>query len=189
LIAAHERVAEVVERRSPAHQRLLKRGERLGDAHQHRLVLVRHRAEHFAVAARQIRIPAHKRGHARGIEPHLVGIEQRPDALRPQAVVRAVPAEPALHAHVRHAQGVPVGEREPARAREAVGPVALRDVAARARHLAVRGEPPLEEQPLTELDGVLLPRRAIRGVGCERRRPGPVRLDHAALGRCERQRG
>ncbi len=175
LVAFHQRIAEFVERRAPARQRLLERRERLRHVHQHLLVAQRRRAEHFAIAAREFRILAHQFRHLRRARAHLPRVEDRADALRPQAVVRAVPAEPALQPHVGEARRVAVGERDAARARLAVGPVALRQVAARARLLAVGRQPPLEEQPLAELDRVLVPGHAVRGIGPERRRPRPVR--------------
>ena len=187
-IAAQERIAKFVERRAPARQRLLECGERLADADQYRLVFLRHRTEHLAVAARKVGIATHERGHLRGAQAHLARVEQWPDALRPQAVVRPIPAEPPLQPRVLQAGRVAVDARKAERARLAVGPVALGNVAARARHRAVRRQPPLEEQPLAQLDRVALSRDAVRGIGRERRRPRPVRRDRARLRFGERQR-
>ena len=161
-VAACQRIAELVERRAPAHQRLLERGERLADVREHRLVAGgRRRAEHLLVAAGELRVGAHQRRRLRRAPAHLARVEDRPDALRPQAVVGAVPAEPAPVAHVEQARRVAVDLGEAEGARAAVLPGAERHVAGRAQHLAGRRQPRLEEQALAQLDRLRVARGAV----------------------------
>ncbi len=100
-VAAGERIAEVVERRASGGQRFLERRERLGDIDRDGLVVGRgRRAERVAIAVDEIGVAAHRRRDAREVAAHLARIDDRPQALRPQAVAGAVPAEPALQVRV-----------------------------------------------------------------------------------------
>src|SRR5882724_9976892 len=105
---------------------------------------------------------------------HFPGIEERPDALRPQAVVGAVPAEPAAEADIEHARGVAVHLLEPDAARPAVLEAAEGHVAGRAQHRARAREARLEEQALAERGRLGLPRDAVARIARELRRPGAV---------------
>src|SRR5206468_8765335 len=64
---------------------------------------------------------------------HLARIEKRPDALRPKAVVRAVPAVPAIKARVQHARRIAVEFGEAEAARPAILERAIRHMASCAR--------------------------------------------------------
>ncbi len=104
LVAAHERVAEVVECRSRACQRLVVRRECLADVDRDGFVVCRSvRVRTLSDSRSQRRIVANAGSDMRDVGAHLARIEQRPDALRPQAVVRAVPAVPAMKPDVEHA--------------------------------------------------------------------------------------
>src|SRR5882672_1121646 len=67
--------------------------------------------EGLTVAAGEIAVAANEFRHARRAHPQLARIEDRVDALRPQTVVRAVPAEPAVITDVDDAGRVAVDLR------------------------------------------------------------------------------
>ena len=103
-VAAREPIAEGIERRALAGQRFLVGRQRLAGIDHRRLVVGRRRvAEGQRVQALEVLVIAQGLGDVRGIGAHLARIEHRPDALRPQRVVAAVPAEPVLQAHVEQA--------------------------------------------------------------------------------------
>src|SRR5688500_9985067 len=165
-LPALEGIAEPVERGSPADQRLLERGERLSGIDQQFLIrLFRWMAEGFPVFG-------WKQGtnHARdmsGARSHLARIEERPQALRPQAVLRAVPAVPAIEARVHHGGRVPVDELEAEGARPRVLEAAEGRVAGGAQDRARAREPRLEKELLAERDRRGLSGDAVRRVGLE----------------------
>ena len=162
----------------PLDQRLLERGERLRHADQHLFVVGgRRRAERALPAAGEVGFGAHDLRDRRRRHAHLARIEQRSEALRPQVVVRAVPAVPALAGDVDDGRRVAVERREPDRLRLAVGPVAARLVAARAGHELVRREPRVEEEPLAERDRVGVAGEPVRRIARRRGRPRSVRED------------
>jgi len=110
----------------------------------------------------------------RGAGAHLARIEQRADALRPQAVVAAVPAVPAIKADVHHGRRVAVDRLEAEAARPCVLEVAEGDVAGGAEHRAGAGETRLEEQALAERDRLGLAGDAVARILARCRRPGTV---------------
>src|SRR5262249_21727306 len=156
------------------------------------VVLAGREAEGLAVAAGEIAVAADELRDTRRAHPQLARIEDRVDALRPQAVVRAVPAEPVVVAHVDDAGRVAIDFLEAHGARQAVAPVALGQVAMRAGDLAVHGESPLEEQALAEVDRAAVSRDAVARIVRPGRRPRTVRLDFSRFlvgdGRRERRR-
>src|SRR5687767_12649563 len=109
-----------------------------------------------------------------GARAHLARIEERPQALRPQAVLRAVPAVPAIEARVHHGGRVPVDELEAEGARPRILEAAEGRVAGGAQHRARAREPRLEKELLAERDRRGLSGDAVRRIGPERRRPGPM---------------
>ena len=187
-IAARERVPKLVEGRTTAFERLLIRGERLADADEHRLVVRGRGAERGGECAPQLGVVAHQRGDALRARTHLARVEQRPDALRPERVVRAVPAEPAVKADVHHGRRVAVHGLEAERPRAAVGEAAPRLVAGRAEDPAAPRQPRAEEQPLTERDRLGLARPAVGRVARRRLRPRSVREDAGSFSGRERDR-
>src|SRR4051812_34508909 len=97
----------------------------------------------------------------RSARAHLARIEERPDALRPEAVVRAVPAEPAAEAHVQDALRIAVDLFEAEAAGAAVLEAAERRMAGSAQHRARAREARLEEQALAEGDRLELAGDAV----------------------------
>ena len=97
--AALERVAELVERRAAAQECFLEGGERLADIAEHLLVIRRHRSAERALIVDCI-ARANQRRDLRRRGAHLARLEERPDALRPETVVRAVPAIAAIERDV-----------------------------------------------------------------------------------------
>ena len=132
-VAARHRVAEVVEGRARRDQRFLVRGQRLGGVDRDALVVVARRlAEGLAVGLAQVGLAAQRVRQLRQAAAHLARIEQRAQALRPQVVVGAVPAEPALLAHVGQPRRVADARLQALGARQAVAEAARRLVAAGA---------------------------------------------------------
>ena len=140
------------------------------------------------IAFAQVVVRAHRGRHLRDVVPHLARVDQRPQALCPQVVVRAVPAVPALAADVVQRRRVAVDAHSPLRARHAVGECAPGAMARRARDRAAGGEPRVREQPRAECDGLGLGRHAVGRVDDARRRPRSQRHDAADFGVGERHR-
>jgi len=188
-VVAHQRIPEVVEGRACGDERFLERGERLAHVHQHRHVVRGRRAsERMAVVAREHPRAAHHARHRLRRHAHLARLQDRPDALRPEVVARAVPAEPMRVPHVGDRRRVAFGDAEADPPLVAVGPGLLRLVARGAGDEPVLRQARVEEQPLAERDRAPLCRRAVRRVTRPRRRPGSVREHFRALDRVERLR-
>ena len=118
--------------------------------------------------------------------PELLGVEDRADALRPQAVGGARPAEPAVEAQVGERDGVAVDAGEADAALAAVGEGARRVVAGGARALAVaRTRRVSKNSCRPSAMAAALPETRLLGSRVERRRPRPVRQDRRALGVAE----
>src|SRR5262249_38296004 len=118
----------------------------------HLLVVLRDgAAEGLLVVLREQR--AHAPGDVGRARLHFTGIEERPDALRPKAVLRAVPAEPAMKAHIEHRGRVAVDELQAEGARPRVLEMAEGRVAGGAQDRAGAREPRLEKELLAERDG------------------------------------
>ena len=117
--------------------------------------------------------------------PELLVVQDRADAVRPQAVGGARPAKPAVEAQVGERDGVAVDAGEADAPLAAVGEGARRVVTGGAGALAVSGEARVEEQLPPERDRGRVAGDAIAGVAIERRRPRPVRQDRRALGVAE----
>ena len=185
--APRQGVAEPVERRRPAHQSFLEGGEHLADVHEHRIVIGGRggRAKGIAVAARELLVAAHQGGHmARGCR-QLAPVEDRAQALEPQGVRGAVPAEPARAMKIHQRRRVAVHLRHAGAAPQVVGPVALRVMAGDAGDRSLAGEALIEEQAHPELDRFRFPRDAVAGIpGCGRT-PRPVGQDGPDLGIAE----
>lgn len=191
-VARRERVPEIVEGRAAGDERLQKSRERLADADKDRFVVCRRRrTERSLPATDVVRVVSDERRRARGTRAHFARIEDRADALRPERVAGAVPAEPALVAHVEEARGVAL-DLEPAEgARPPVLPVAERNVAGRAVHRRALREPHVEEEPLAERGGIGAARDPVRWIRLPGRRPRAVAEQRAALlgGEVEKLRG
>src|SRR6185436_15409980 len=107
----------------------------------------------------------------------LARIEQRPQALRPQVVVAAVPAEPAVVAHVDETRRVAVELVDTDAEFESVGETFGWYMAARARPRAIGGQPLVEEQALAERNCRGAARDAVAPIGRPRLRPRPMTQD------------
>ncbi len=176
-VAARERVAEIVERRASRDERFLKGGERLAERGDDLRFARGHGAERFLETAGKRGVAAHHGSRLRHAAAHLARLEDRADALCPERVARAVPAEPAAVAHVHHARRVALDLGEAERARARVLPAAKRRVAGRAQHLARGRQARLEEEPLAELDRRRISRGAIGRIRRPRRGPRSVAKD------------
>ena len=113
---------------------------------------------------------------------HLAGGQQRRQRGRPQRIVAAAPAEPALQAHVQHGGRV---ARALAKAGTGGGPPVLegpgRHVAAGAAEPPVGRQPCVVEQPAAESHGGRPACQRVGGIGRQRRRPGTEAGDGVAL--------
>ena len=154
-VAARQRIAEIVERRAAGDQRRLERRQRLADVGEHLVVLGRggRLAEHLPVAAFEVRLAAHQRGHMALGTAHLAGVGERAQAGRPQAVGRSRPAEPAIETRVGHARRVALGVAQAGGGRAPIGPLELGHMAACAGDRPAARQAGVEEQPLSEGGG------------------------------------
>src|SRR6266446_1888551 len=96
-----------------------------------------------------------------GRRRQFAGIDDRTQALRPQAVGSAVPAVPALPAQVHERWRVAIELDRSDPAPKVIGPVALGNVAACAGLRAPAGETLIEEQDRAELDRVRFSRNTV----------------------------
>src|SRR5207237_9929493 len=99
------------ERVAPPQEGVVECRERLADIGEHPLVVRRHRSTERALIVRGI-ARAYQRRDMRGARAHLARLEERPDALRPETVVRAVPAIAAIERDVQEARRVALRFRE-----------------------------------------------------------------------------
>ena len=114
-------------------------------------------------------------GDMLGARAHFARIDDRLQALRPEAVGAPVPREPALEPDVQERGRVAVERREAQRLLAAIGPAAIGNVAGGAAHRAGRGQPGLEEEALPQGDGGRLARHAIARVALRALWPSAVR--------------
>ena len=172
-VATRDRIAEVVEGRAAAAQRGLPGGQRLGHVDGDPFIVgAGCLAEGGDVALAQRRCVAHGARHLCQATAHLARIEQRAQALRPQVVVGAVPAVPALQVQVVQRQRVAVAARQACASRPAVAEAQRGLVAAGAGDAAVGRQRRLVEQLPAEGDGRRLAPDPVRRVGLQRRWPG-----------------
>ena len=99
------------------------------------------------------------------VRPSSFCVHDRVDALRPQAVGGAGPAEPAIEPEIGERDGVAVDQRAASAARLAVGERFCRIMAGRARLPAIDGQARVEEQPAAQRNGVRIARIAVAGIG------------------------
>ena len=191
-VSAGERVAELVERRLARAQALDEGGQGLAHVDEHALVvgLGRHRVTVcLRVEAGEAGVGADHRRHVLGARAHLARVEDRLNALRPEAVRASVPREPAVMRRVQDGGGIALERRQSLRScagRRSTRAAGI--VTACARHRAADRQAPVEEEPLAERNGRGIARCAVALIACGRRRPGTV-LQHAAeLGRREGRR-
>ena len=111
----------------------------------------------------------------------LARVQDRAQALGPQAVGRTAPSVPAAREQIRERRRIAVDLAHADAAREVVGPVALGHVAARARQRSACGEALIEEEARPEVYGVGLPRDPVARIGLRGRRPRPVGEDDLDL--------
>ena len=119
--------------------------------------------------------------HQLGRGTELLCVEDRTQALRPQAVGGPRPAEPAVQPQVGERDGVAVRAGEADAAVAAVGESSRGVVARHARALAVDRQPRVREQLSAESDGHWVARDAVAGIAREDRRPGSMRQDRRTL--------
>ena len=179
-IVARERVAELVERRAAGDLRFQERRQRLAEIDEYaRVVRAGRVAERAPVAAGKLRVGADQPRRAAGADTHFAAVEQGSEILRPERVLRAVPAEPAVEAQVDQAGRVAVDGPVPAAARQAVGPGPVRRVAGCAGDRARERQARIEEQCPAEDDGGRLAGNPVARIGLRGRRPRPVAQDPA----------
>src|SRR5207248_9902197 len=107
------------------------------------------------------------------------------EALRPKAVVAAVPAIPVIAADVHETRRVALDLRQSEGLGARVLEAAERNVAARAEHRSRPGKTRVEEEPLAERDRARISGDAIGRILPRRRRPRAMRHDARALQRGE----
>ena len=175
-IAARERVAKIVERRASGAERLLVRRKRLGDVDGD--ALRRRRGARCRSCRGSADAALRRLGPACAIRarspPISFDVEYRPQALRPQAVAGAIPAEPVLQARVGDADRVAIDRdaKPAARGRPSVNARAgwwhvAQAMLARARQSRVA------KQHRAERDRIGVAGDAIGRIGLPWRRPGP----------------
>jgi hypothetical protein len=123
---------------------------------------------------------------ARRASSHLPPVEDGPQAGRPQVVMAAVPAEPALVAHVEQTRRVACARR-PGRDswRGRPGSRVRGSMAGGAGDAAVGRQAWFEEQVVAEADCSGIAGGAIAGIRRPCRRPGAVRCDALEFRRAE----
>ena len=178
-----QRIAEFVERRPGGHDGFLKRGERLGEVDHHgfRLMGGGRGAENLFVAGgerRRGRKPGFQRLGGHGEFPR---VQHRRDALGPQVVRFAVPAEPAVEAHVEQGRGIAVDPGDAETAGDAVGKGLGFLVTGRAAALAVDRQVGAFEQRPAIGDGGRLAGDPVARVRHRLHRPRAVRQDQRDL--------
>ena len=190
-IALGQGVAKVIERRAAGDLRFQERGERLAEIDEYPFVVRpgRH-AERAPVAAGKRPVGADQPCRAAGADAHFAPVEEGAQVLRPQRVLRAVPAEPAAEAQVEKARCVAVDGPVPAAARKAVCPSPVRPVAGCAGDRAGERQARLEEQRPAEGDGGRFAGNPVARIGPQGRRPRPVAEDPPCFlgGEFERRR-
>ena len=136
-----ERVAERIERRLPGYDSFLKRGERFGDIDHDGLRLMGGgcRAKDLPVAIGKRRCGCQPGFQGRGRHAQFPRIQDRRDALRPQAVRFTVPAEPPVQPHVEQRRGIAVDTGDAETAWDAVGKRKIFLMAGRATPLPADG--------------------------------------------------
>ena len=190
-IVARQGVAEIVERRAAGDLGYQERRQCLADVDEDPFVVRAGRcAESAPVAAGKLTVGADQPRRAAGADAHFAPVEQGPQVLRPQRVLRAVPTEPAVEAQVEEARRIAVDGPVPAAARQAVGPGPVRRVAGCAGDRAGDRQARIEEQHPAEGDGGRLTGHPVARIGPRGRRPRPVAQDPAFLlgGEVERRR-
>src|SRR4029077_2418180 len=101
-----------------------------------------------------------------GCRRQLTRIEDRAQALRPQTIGGTAPPVPALPPQVHERGRVAIYLGHAHAARKVVRPVALWNVARRARLRAAARETLIEEQERAELDRVRHSRNSIGRISC-----------------------
>ena len=190
-IVARQGVAEIVERRAGGDLGFEERRQCLAEIDENPCVVCAWRyAESAPVAAGKLPVGADQPRRAAGADAHFAPVEQGPQVLRPQRILRAVPAEPAVEAQVEQAGRVAVDGPVPAAARQAVGPGPVRRVAGCARDRAGERQARIEEQRPAEGDGGRCAGNPVARIGPRGRRPRPVAQDPAFFlgGEVERRR-
>ena len=182
-VASRQRIAKGVEARRDRDQRLLERGERFPRVGRHCVVVDAAWAatEDLGVAARQFAISAQQRRHVVGRDAVLARIGQRANAVRPQAVAAAVPAEPAEEPRVDQRRRIAVDRRQADAGPAPIGEQRRRRMATGAGNPPVSRQTRIEEEPLSQRRRFGLAGDAIAGVRRQRRRPRPVRQDPRPL--------
>src|SRR4029078_2951037 len=99
--------------------------------------------------------------------------------LPPTRTPAAVPAEPAIPAHVENALGVAIDLDVAHAAPAAILPALVRHVAGCAQHAALRRKARLEEKLLAERNCLRMAGDPVRRVGFPGRRPGAMAQDRA----------
>ena len=190
-IAAGQCVAELIERRAAGDLGFQERRQCLAEIDENPCVVRAGRfAERAPVAAGELPVGADQPRRAAGADTHFARVEEGSQVLRPQRVLRAVPAEPAVEAQVEQAGRVAVDDPVPAAARQAVGPGPVRRMTGCAGDRAGDRQAGIEEQRPAEGDGGRFAGDPVARIGLQGRRPRPVAQDPAFFlgGEVERRR-
>ena len=190
-IVARQGVAEIVERRAVGDPGFQERRQCLAEIDEHPcIVRTGCCAERAPVAAGELPVGADQQRRAAGADAHFTPVEQGAQILRPQRVLRAVPAEPAIETQVEQAGRVAVDGPVPAAARQTVGPGPIGPVAGCAGDRAGERQARLEEQRPAEGDGGRFAGHPVARIGSRGRRPRSVAQDPALFlgGEVERRR-
>jgi hypothetical protein len=130
-------------------------------------------------------LPRRVRATRAALPAHFARIEDGAQAGRPQAVVAAVPAEPALVAHVEQARRVADAGSQTARHGAAILKAASRVVATGAGHASAGREARIEKQVMAEAYRRGTGRHPVAGIGRPLQRPWAMGGDAFELGGIE----
>ncbi len=185
-IALPQGVAEAVEGRRRRDQGLLPGGDGFRDIHHEvRVVGIGRFAEGPAVMACQHGFAAQGPRHARRLAAHFARVEDGPQAGRPQTVVAAIPAEPALVAHIEQARRVADAGDQPARHGAAILEAARRVVATGAGQAPAGRKARMEKQIMAEAYRRGMGRHPVAGIGGPLQRPWAMGRDPFEFGGIE----
>ena len=177
-VVLRQGVAKIVERRAAGDQGFDKRRQRLAEIDEDPFVVRAQRcAECLPVGAGEAGVRTDQTSRARRPDTHFALVQKRPQILRPQIILRAVPAEPAVETQVEQAEGVAVDRPVAPAARPSVRPALRRPVAGGAGDRSGDRQTRVEEQHPPERNGGRLARNPVARIDHDRRRPRPLAQD------------
>ena len=175
-------IPKFVERRAAGEQGFEKRRQRLAEIDEDPFVVrARRCAEGLPVGAGEAGVRTDQPCRARRPDTHFALVQQGPQILSPQIILRAVPAEPAVEAQVEQAEGVAVDRPVAPAARPSVRPPLRRPVTGGAGDRSGDRQARVEEQHPPERNGGRLARNPVARIDNDRRRPRPLAQDAASF--------